>query len=38
MKKVNIPGPAIAGFAIVIVCLCGMLSGSDDSGRNIPVR
>ncbi len=35
MKKVNIPGPAIAGFAIVIVCLCGMLSGSDDAGRNI---
>ena len=35
MKKVNIPGPAIAGFAIIIVCLCGMLSGSDDSGRNI---
>lgn len=35
MKKVNIPGPAIAGFAIVIVCLCGMLSGSDGTGRNI---
>ncbi len=37
MKKVNIPGPAIAGFTIVIVCLCGLLLGSDDSGRNLVV-
>ena len=35
MKKVNIPGPAIAGFAIVLVCLCGLLKGTPDSGHNI---
>lgn len=35
LKKVNIPTSAFAGFAIVLVCLCGLIKGGPGGAGNI---